>query len=271
MKRYLLIINLLLLICYAAINIAFSNWKNDILKSRFIGEFQTQEIVDSFQVVNTGTSHGSVSFDWKNNPDINGLNLGRSGQPPYWDRYLLEYYKGSLSDAVIIVPISFHTLCMSDEYDPLYSLYESNFPFLGIGSTQYTMDLLNRFNKDKDIPFDSFNINDFSPASIRPRSCDTIDISRNIQHIEMIIEAFDYVVLITTPYYHPSLDEISYFQSFYEAVNSIATDNNVSYYDYSRDERFSNTDYFYNSTHLNTLGRTKFTNIVIDEIMSKQK
>jgi hypothetical protein len=271
MKKTFIIINSILLLAYLVINLYFSTWKSATLKTRFIGEFQTQEIIDSFQVVNTGTSHGSVSFDWKNNPGINGFNLGRSGQPPYWDRYLLEYYKDSLSDAIVILPISFHTLCMSDEYVPLYSLYESNIPFLGIGSTQYSVGLLRRLNKDIAFPTDSFNFEDFKPSSIRPSSCDAIDISRNIQHIDKIIEAFDYVILVTTPYYHPSLDEISYFQSFYEVVNRIAIDNNVPYYDYSRDERFSNTDYFYNSTHLNTLGRTKFTNIVIDEIMSKQK
>jgi len=268
MKKSLLITNLMLIFVFITSNIIFIMWRTSLLSEKVIGEFQTQDVIDSIQVVNTGTSHGSVSFDWKSNNRINGLNLGRSGQPLFWDNYLLNFYSNSVNDSLILVPISFHTFCMSDEYTPLEAIYESQIPLLGIVSTQQAIDLVRRANTDNPFPNDTFNFRGFSSNSIEPRSCSAEDVSRNVEHIKRIIDSFDKVVLLTTPLYIPSLKDLEYFDDFYNVIDSIVDSKKVDYFDYSRDNRFNSSDYFYNSTHLNTSGREKFTNIVIDEIVA---
>jgi len=267
MSKIILGFNAILIVVYALANLMFNVWKTDLVQEKFVGEFQTQELLNGIQVANTGTSHGSVSFDWKNNDRIHGINFGRSGQPPYWDLFLLDYYKDFLTDALIIIPISFHTFCMNEQYDPIESIYTSRLPFFGIGASQYSFDLIRREHNDKDFPSDSFNFERFSENTIKPSQCEKETIDNNLSYFSEIINSFDNVVLITTPYYIPSLDHLNEFDWFYKKIETLSKEYSVKYYDYSRDIRFNDFTFFYNSTHLNTIGREKFTDIIIDEIV----
>ena len=267
MKRIVVALNIFLILAFIIANLLFNEWKFNLVQDSFIGEFQTQKIVNNIQVVNTGTSHGSVSFDWKNNDRVIVINLGRSGQPPFWDKFLLNFYENHFTNTLIVLPISFHTLCMDDKYDPIESIYNSKTPFLGIGATQYSIDLVRIASSDKAFPSDEFNFERFSKNTIIPSSCDQEIINKNLSYLDEIIQSFDKVVLVTTPYYIPSLADLNSFDWFYKTIELLSDVNNVNYYDYSRDLRFNNENYFYNSDHLNTLGREKFTNIFIDEIV----
>lgn len=76
-------------------------------------------------------------------------------------------------------------------------------------------------------------------------------------------------VLITTPfssYYNNPVPE-DFLDRFYGTVNRIASDTDVSYYDYSHDSRFSeNLLYFSDSDHLNAEGANYFMEILKDEV-----
>lgn len=76
-------------------------------------------------------------------------------------------------------------------------------------------------------------------------------------------------VLITTPfssYYNAPVPE-DFLDRFYGTVNRIASDTNVSYYDYSHDERFSeNLTLFSDSDHLNPEGAAYFMEIISQEV-----
>lgn len=81
-------------------------------------------------------------------------------------------------------------------------------------------------------------------------------------------------VLITTPfssYYNAPVPE-DFLDRFYGTVNRIASDTNVSYYDYSHDERFSeNLTCFSDSDHLNEEGAAYFMNILTEEVTELQE
>ncbi|MDE7177620.1 MAG: hypothetical protein K2O59_07350 [Lachnospiraceae bacterium] len=76
-------------------------------------------------------------------------------------------------------------------------------------------------------------------------------------------------VLITTPfssYYNNPVPE-DFLDRFYGTINRIASDTNVSYYDYSHDQRFSeNLIYFSDSDHLNPEGAAYFMEILTEEV-----
>lgn len=76
-------------------------------------------------------------------------------------------------------------------------------------------------------------------------------------------------VLITTPfssYYNNPVPE-DFLDRFYGTINRIAADTNVSYYDYSHDQRFSeNLIYFSDSDHLNQEGAAYFMEILTEEM-----
>ena len=74
-------------------------------------------------------------------------------------------------------------------------------------------------------------------------------------------------ILITVPFrweYNDQFEE-EYCRQFYKVIDKICQDESVEYYDYSHDDRFTNTaEYFRNSDHLSPKGAAVFTDIVIN-------
>ena len=74
-------------------------------------------------------------------------------------------------------------------------------------------------------------------------------------------------ILITVPFrweYNDQFEE-EYCRQFYEVIDKICRDESVEYYDYSHDDRFTNTaEYFRNSDHLSPKGAAAFTDIVVN-------
>ena len=265
--RKLVILNVALLILYLLLSFGFSEWRADYLDVTFYGEFQNFSVSESFDVVNTGTSHGSVSFDWKITKNLNGLNLARSSQSFQQDLFLLNNYKDDVFNAIIIVPVSFHSFCFTDyDYNPILKLFGNQLPFFGISQTAASIDLLINSEIDRPFPNDEFINEDFFVNKLKPSKCNATIVNRNLNYLIEIISTYD-VVLITTPYYYEYLDDLIFFREFYDILNNLVTDYEIKYYDYSRDARFMNKSYFFDPSHLNQEGRIKFTEIVIEEIL----
>lgn len=78
-------------------------------------------------------------------------------------------------------------------------------------------------------------------------------------------------VLVTVPYLKEYTDLISegspgFFDDFYGWLNGVTEEEDVEYYDYSRDERFSGRyDLFMNADHLNKEGARQFTDILLKD------
>ena len=268
MKKFIQI-NLFLMIIYFISNFAFNWYLTEYLEVQYLGEFENYDLSNEpYDYVNVGTSHGSVSFDWKTH-DINGLNLGSSGQPLVQDQFLLKQHENYLdNDVKVIVPISFHTFCMDQNLLPgAETIYNDSIRLLGMVRTDWVLRYLIN-NENKSYPSDSFDFDRFNPNAIKPAECSEDQVQTSMNIINEIINEYENVILVTTPYYVESLSEIEYFNQFYSNINQIITTHNVNYFDYSRDERFNDTKYFYNNSHLNTLGRDKFTEYFYNEVLS---
>ncbi len=83
-------------------------------------------------------------------------------------------------------------------------------------------------------------------------------------------------IFVTCPYLEEYLNEIAdkdndFFDQFYDWINTMSTQLDVEYFDYSRDARFVH-DYnlFFNGDHMNSAGATKFTDILYDEVLKQR-
>ena len=80
-------------------------------------------------------------------------------------------------------------------------------------------------------------------------------------------------ILITVPFrweYNDQFEE-EYCRQFYEVIDRICRDEDVEYYDYSHDERFTdNAKYFRNSDHLSPKGAAAFTEIIMNAHVNNQ-
>lgn len=80
-------------------------------------------------------------------------------------------------------------------------------------------------------------------------------------------------ILVTTPYLKEYNDLIKEQESaaqkiFYSIIKEVQDSQNVDYFDFSADERFTNNyDLFLNSDHLNEKGAILFTDIIMKEIL----
>lgn len=268
MKK-LIVINGLLLVFYLMSNIIVQGWLDVKINDNFTAPYLTYSMQGGiYNVVNLGTSHGELGFDWRNtnNDVIKGLNLGLSGKPFKYDYFLLNYYENHIDlDAIILLPISFHSLCMTqDTYSPIDSVYNVKVPLFGMVRLNYIWDLL--ISYPKEYPNDEFN-SDYISKSIIPIKCDHDILEKSINYISKIAQIYPNLVIITTPYYVDALAEPFEFNEFYRVVNKITTEYNLPYFDYSRDVRFNHSSFFFDTTHLNTKGRRLLTNIVIEEII----
>jgi hypothetical protein len=267
MKK-IVVINGILLAIYLILNIVVLNWLDVKINENFTAPFFIYPMAEkSYNVVNLGTSHGEVGFDWINleNTEIEGLNLGLSGKPFIYDYFLLDYYKNHIkSEAIILLPISLHSFCMSQaRYSPIDSVYNIELPLLGMVRLNYLWDFL---SYPREYPNNDFN-GDYIPKSILPKKCNKEVLDYSISYINKIAKAYPNLVLVTTPHYHDALADYSEFYEFYELINAITDEYKISYFDYSRDERFYDSNLFYDVTHLNDLGRESFTKIIVKEII----
>lgn len=268
MKRAITL-NAIILLVYSLSSYSFLEWKDEYFDNHYVGEYQSFTFSESVDVINVGTSHGSVSFEWKSQEIVNGVNLGRSGQPFSSDLLLLDRYSKYTKDAVVVVPISFHSFCLGGEsYAPVEGLFEEKLPFLGMVQSIISMGLLRDSSReDRNFHTDDYsNYSEVTPSISPNLDCEASIIKTNIDLLIEIIKNYN-VVLVTTPYYSKALSEPEDFSEFYEIINKITNTYKVIYIDYSRDLRFYNHGLFYNATHLNTNGRKLFTDIFIKEVL----
>ena len=269
-KKYIITL-IIVLFVYLIVSYSFEMYKKDFLEANFYGEFQNYPLTGRIDVINTGTSHGSVSFDWKNQGLINGVNFARSGQPLSYDMFLLENYRSQIKNAIIVVPISFHTLCMESRFFyPVDSIYNNSHAFIGLHQSRESISFLLNHRKDRPYYSDTFRDLDNVLPEIVPSKCELEIELINLEYIYSIYENFsetNKIILVTTPYYLPSLGEVDLFKDFYNNIDKVVSELELDYYDYSRDPRFNYSNLFYNKDHLNSEGRKLFTYLFTTEVL----
>lgn len=244
-------------------------------------------IENNLEIVNLGSSHGMCSFDYSAT-DYNGFNFGLNFQNLYYDyQLLLKFQKNLKNNCIVILPISLFTFGQSNYnesqryykiLDPIqiYNFTIKDFiiykvlPILSAKSQMIYM------FKDIEVGlrYDSFK--DISKETSK-RDIQYLQnynrYSENLIYFDTIIsfcKAKNYkIILITTPLTGLYLEKIpktlkvEYNNFLFELANRYE----ISYLDYSSDNRFmNNQELFMNTDHLNKKGAELFTKIVIEDL-----
>lgn len=259
--------------------------------------------VENVRLANVGSSHGAYDFVYDSFTEngISCFNFGHTSQTYEYDLALLaEYGHHLVPGGVMLIPVSYfsfnnetaneteaqalsvkyyHFLSPKNvpDYDLFTDVVTNRLPILSAGE-----DLL------KLLPKTNLSLTVFAQeeevdvALFAERAAQRFDRHFNNKEEYFLPEREEQLyaviaycrekeitpVLITTPfssYYNAPVPE-DFLDQFYGTVNRIASDTDVSYYDYSHDERFSeNLVYFSDSDHLNPEGAAYFMEILAKE------
>lgn len=271
----------------------------DIMKFDMLGA-QYQEV----HIGNLGSSHGAYDFSYDKIMDMGYtcFNFANTSQSYDYDYAILKEFGHYMTDdSVLFIPVSYFSFnnevvnsteaeamsiryyhLLSPEnipnYDPYVDIITNRLPILSAGED--ILQLLPNLNIVLTVHAanDGIDVERFVRLSQErySRHFDNKDEYFMPERIEELYDIIDYCkehgitpVLITTPFTKYYIDLVSqdFLLEFQETVNTIATDTNVSYYDYSHDERFyENLEHFSDSDHLSQEGAVYFTDILWDEV-----
>lgn len=255
-------------------------------------------VPNNLEIVNVGSSHGLYGFDYSES-SVNGFNFALNSQDLFYDFQLLKQYQEHMipGKTVVLIPISYFSMSLEsykeesglryyrilnpkyiEEFDLNSFLRIRILPVLSAGGS------LVRIIKDKRTEtFLDMSTNRFDSQSLSNEAEETA--VRHLSYVEM--NGFDRgisllkeiivfcqqlklkPVLITTPFseYYTKYFSESFLDRFYCIVYSIANEFSIPYFDYSRDPYFwKSPELFIDDDHLNSIGRTIFTKMVIDTI-----
>ncbi len=278
----------------------------DLWNLRMLGN-QIQEV----EIANVGSSHGAYNFTYElfEERGYTCFNFGNASQTYTYDLALLKEYGNYLDQqCILFIPVSYFSFnnetvneteaqalsvkyyhCLSPQnipdYDPYTDIVTTRLPILSAGE-----DILKLF-PDLNLALkvqaaegegNGINVEEFADRARQryERHFEGKDEYFMPTRIEELYAIIDYCqnhevipVLITTPFsqYYTDLISEEFLQEFQGIVRQIASDTNVSYYDYSHDERFqSHLEYFSDSDHLNEEGKTYFMEILSEEVAELQ-
>ena len=271
----------------------------DILKFDALGRTYCE-----IHIGNLGSSHGAYDFLY-NDATSHGyvcFNFANTSQSYDYDYAILKEYGQYMEpDSVLFIPVSYFSFNNEvvnskeaeamkvryyrflspkniPDYDPYVDLVTHRLPILSAGE-----DILKLFPKlhtalTAQAAGDGVDEAVFAEWA-RARYSRHFDNKKEYFLPERIQELYDIItycqehditpVLITTPFSKPYLDLISseFLEKFQATTEKIASDTGVSYYDYSRDERFyANLEHFSDADHLNEDGASFFMSILWDEV-----
>lgn len=276
----------------------------DITKFDMLGVFFWE-----IQIGNLGSSHGMYDFNYDRLTERGNIcfNFANTSQSYDYDYAILkEYVQYMDENSVLFIPVSYfsfnnevvgsaeaeamsiryyHFLSPANipNYDPYVDLITNRLPILSAGE-----DILKLFPKINTVLTAhaqeyEINVEEFARAASErySRHFDNKDEYFMPERIEELYEIIAFCqknditpVLITTPFsnYYAELVPQEFLQEFRAAIDKIASDTGVNYYDYSHDGRFyENLEYFSDADHLNDEGALYFTDILWNEVDELQR
>ena len=261
---------------------------------------------------NVGSSHGAYNFDYTviEERDKTCFNFGHASQTYAYDLALLKEYGEYLDEGCLLfIPVSYFSFnnetvdeteaealsvkyyhFLSPQNIPDYDLYKdivtTRLPILSAGADilklfpNWNLSLKVQAAEGED---SGINVEEFASRAMQRydrhfNNKDNYFLPERIEELYDILaycEAHEITpVLITTPFsqYYTDLVSDEFLQEFHGAIEQIVNDTNVSYYDYSHDERFqSNLAYFSDADHLNEEGRSYFMEVLMEDVTELQE
>lgn len=306
MKKFL--VKLCIFIFILSATILLLSWLYTPIKYQDYDTEKFRDMPERIQICNFGSSHGQMGFNYeKISNKFSCFNFGLSGQTLMYDYRILQHYINHIDEGgIVFIVISYFSFFGRPEtvsanfiawnnryYTILPSRLIKNYDFitecivnyfsvmtfemgiilnsiLEIGGDMNTADELNDIKKaGEKKAADHFKwIKDKDGTIMFSR--ERTEALHNI--IALCREKKLIPILVTTPYLteysEPFKRDSKFIQEFKSVLQDVIASENVRYYDYSEDERFSH-DYtlFRDTEHLNRNGALKFTQILIEDVM----
>ncbi len=260
-------------------------------------------------VGNLGSSHGAYDFNYDaiTSRGLIAFNFANTSQSYDYDYAILQEFGQYMEDnSVLFIPVSYFSFnnevvnetekqamtvryyhFLSPEnipnYDPYVDIVTNRLPILSAGEELFKIIPNFDLSLIAHAADDGIGAEEFARrAALRySRHFDNKTEYFMPERIEELYNIIDYCkehkitpVLITTPFskYYRDLVADEFLQEFHDTVTTIATDTDVTYYDYSNDERFrENLDYFSDSDHLNEQGAQYFMQVLMQEVTELQR
>ena len=306
MKKFLVKICIFIFILFAII--LSLSWLYAPIEYQDYGTEKLRDVPERIQICNLGSSHGECSFYYDGiSNKFSCFNFGICGQTLMYDYRILQYYVDHINEGgIVFIVVSYfsffgrpetesesfialnnryYTILPSrliKDYDFITDCIVNYFPImtfkiitisnsiLGIGGDMKTADRFHDIKKAGEekaaVHFGIIKDKDGTIMFSRERT----EALHNI--IALCREKKFIPILVTTPYLteysEPFKRDSEFMKEFKSALKDVIVSENLKYYDYSEDERFSH-DYtlFRDTDHLNRNGALKFTQILIEDAM----
>lgn len=267
------------------------------------------DVPEHIQLCNFGNSHGYYGFDYSGYAVERACyNFSLPAQSMSYNYRILENYRENIAlGAVVLICISPQTFfeppeTESDdfesmnkryyhfldkeyikEYDLKTDLFVSYLPVLSVSLA----DVVNAFLHDNPDywnnttnPEKAFahGLSRYSPAldGDGKLTINEEELDAAYHMVELCREIGALPIFVTVPYLSAYTDAIQdkyapFFDELFALMDQLCKDTQTEYHCYAFDERFSsNYDYFFNSDHLNRMGATAFTKILMEEVVNAQ-
>lgn len=270
-------------------------------------EDKFKDVPYNIQISNFGSSHGVYGFDYKNfSNKYTTFNFALTSQTLSYDYLILKQYESHLADGgtmfIVISNFSFGTdeeaqddfksknkryySFLMPKYIKQYDWKENlKVKYLSMYFTE-PLTVLSNIKKYRQKGKDTYQLGgkDFDYKKDADEaykrhihindSGDMIILQKEIDALYGMIDvckSHDITpILITTPYRGEYNDKFSqkFYTQFHDLIKDVCEKKGVSYYDYSHDYRFIESDeYERNADHLTPLGAITFTDIVVKELI----
>lgn len=298
MRKFIIKIGIVFafLLCINILYVNTNYWKTENQVYKF------KHIPKKIDIGILGSSHAQVGAQFALYPDIHAFNFALSQQSFSYDYHILQHYVHHFNKhSVLFIPVSYFSFRQSQKSIneiknryyrilPVKLIYNSNyiekikyaiFPIFSAG-TKLKYIIFDSPQDEIDIftaPYFKNSVNDDSLVDIAREKLnlwerdilisDTTQIQQNISYLKNIItlcKTHDITpILITLPVTTAlyNLYPQNEIKEFYDTVHTVSKNTDVSYIDFSTDERFSSYALFFDSDHLNYAGSEIITKILL--------
>lgn len=262
-----------------------------------------KELPPHFDIANTGSSHGNMSFVYDKYDNWNCANLALNGQNMHQDYLILQTYQDRIDEnTTVFIVVTYMTYLGNDEsYEELvgpryYGIVEPR--FIKDYNLLYDiclnhLPILNAADRVIDVTKDRiFNepLRTYEPFKGDMRENAIGEVSQILsdnkqeskifyndleQSIKLVQGTGATVILVGTPVTSEFTEEMNcqndkVIPMFYENTSRLSEKFGVEFWDYSNDSRvLDDYSYFFDSHHLSDSGAELFTSIIIDDLNEK--
>ena len=291
MKQFLIRIGIyaiLILICFIVLDLVISNMFRRYISKDSITYAGWNHVFDdttNFDVVVCGNSRAMVQY----NPqlidtllNVNSINLGINGSAINRQMVKFKYFMNNHKSPKLLIqnidiftmkktigfereqyyPYFYNRIFVDDiDIDECYSYQEKNIPFWRyLGMYHILKDLkTDSIYKGYKIEPRLWNASELDKITEIKIEINNTMVERYRNFLQECINREILVLFVHAPYYHEVLKKCSNIEEYTTLWQDLSKEFSIPILDYTLDSICYDTTYFFNGTHLNSIGADRFT------------